>query len=295
VNQRYKGLIHFAIAALLVCGSLLVKGIVAEPIAWPAPVAVDQNNGFVLTSLPEAFAGRYELAEAPPKGEPGTLAVNEDTKETLHIGGPVDKERFSQRKSNWMYSAYYYDSTFDGLVKKPRRYKELTQGAEAAGLWRLDVYYYTGLADAIPHVPEICGRAGGLTVMQDQCGDVNFKLPQPVWLSSSEKAASSVTFHKTQLESTAFDSHYKLEYYVLMVNGAPYTDRQVARVALAKDLVLGRKHVYYAKIQFAPIVVTDPALAQEAAGEFVKAFLPQVLKMLPSAQDVKDVNSSAKK
>jgi hypothetical protein len=156
----------------------------------------------------------------------------------------------------------------------------------------LQVYYYTGLVDAMAHVPEVCGAAAGLTPIDRLT--TSFRLRQPVWLGGAPGGENTaVTFARIQSEYARTPGARRLDYYVIVVNGSPQTDRDTARLSMLHDLT--SRHNYYAKIQFAPLVVIDPAKADEAAGEFVNAFLPQVLKMLPSAQDVKDINSAAKK
>ena len=72
-------------------------------------------------------------------------------------------------------------------------------------------------------------------------------------------------------------------------------DRNEVRIMLGSLFV---KHAYFAKIQFAPVpavqkvggklryAVPSPAEADQAAADFVKQFLPHILKTLPTAQDV---------
>ena len=283
---------HFLLAAaiLVLAGAgwnamVAAIGIVTlkEPVPWPAGVEVDE--GFRTTSLPEAF-GPYQFVsqdgelDVDRKGDPvrdgkpdGLAVITKDTMELLGIGTYADEQNLPGRKSNWYSIRTYRDSRLP--PSHPLRY------------WQLDVYYYTGGVDLVPHVPETCAVAGGA----DYIGTTDLDVPAAPG-TPAPWADRSVPFRRAlfQQNRTPF-----VQYYVFSLNGRPENDRKWVRWSLASPFV---RHAYFAKIQFAPkpapprYVMASPAESDAAARDFATHFLPYVLKALPMPDDVQRLDKA---
>jgi hypothetical protein len=233
-----------------------------DPVPWPA--AVEVTSDFRLKSLP-ATLGPYRILE----GEKGDAVLNEDLLEQLKIGTALDKSRVAQRQSNW-YSVRYYVLA---NVKSHTPY----------GAWRLEIYYYTGGLDKVPHVPERCLAAGGATVTGSD--NVNVEI-----------AGIPAPWNKFDIERTRFDAteqgltRQQVVYYLFSLNGQPENSWENVRATLSLPWV---RHCYFAKMQFAPLVdnVSDLEEADQAAREFLRTVLPAVLQQLPTAADVQKLST----
>jgi len=296
--------VHFLVAGAIlllaaVAWSSIVEGmhLVTEksPVPWTARVEV--NDKFIMTSMPNKM-GPFEFVSADgeidfshknqdfvkdgrPDGE-GDFDLQGDLMESLGIGTPTDEGNLALRRSNWLTIRTYRDNRRP--PGDPLRY------------WRLEVYYYTGGVDLVPHVPEICIQAGGAKWVGTS--------PLPVELAGAEAPWGKNTvfqralFQKTDNSGTATSSF--VQYYLFSLNGSPATNRNEVRLALGSLFI---RHAYFAKIQFAPVPVVqrtsrgltyrlpDPAETDPAAVDFVTHFMPHVLKMLPMPQDVAKLDS----
>jgi hypothetical protein len=81
-----------------------------------------------------------------------------------------------------------------------------------------------------------------------------------------------------------------VQYYTFSLNG--YNEPSWKKVRWHLATSPWEKYCYFAKIQFAPIApVTDLAATDRAAEQFVREFLPHVLKALPSSSQVELLNA----
>jgi len=191
----------------------------------------------------------------------GEIVLEGDMLSALRIGSDLDRSRLKQRCSNWYGIGIYRDS------REPNR------------LWRLEVYYYTGDVDKVPHVPERCLVAGGATLL-DSTG-LHFAAPQapPPW--------DNTKFIRTLYQYT--DSRegitrQAVQYYTFNFNGKTESSWKAVRLGLAYPWV---HYCFFAKIQFAPLTpVTDAETTDRQAAEFARAFMPEVIRHLPTAADV---------
>jgi hypothetical protein len=257
---------HFLIAAVLlgaaaatwnILSAQLGIWVIKEPVVWPEGVRVDE--AFRMTSLPERI-GPYVLHKDKER------EIDADTMELLRIGHHGDKVNRPGRISNWLAVGIWRDTTVP--EGSPMQY------------WRLEVYYYTGGADVVPHVPEICLVAGGADVEKTETASA--KLGGPLGKG-----------HEAWLQPLTFQAlRYRLpnipgtrsSYYIFSLNGRPENDRLLVRLKLTNPLV---RHAYFAKIQFEPLgAAADSRQTDAAAGRFAQAMLPQILKVLPAASDV---------
>ncbi|MHC4561188.1 MAG: hypothetical protein ACYS8X_00265 [Planctomycetota bacterium] len=273
------GLAAFIVAMVVIglCagGVKLVGWVEKLPVVWPQGVEVD--DAFRNLSLVQS-AGPFQIVEP---GDPKHLSNDEhdgadrifksDLMSLLGIGGAADRRRYPLRQSNWYISRIYVDSRATGR-NSPFRY------------WRLDVYYYTGLRDSVPHVPEICQEAGGATVTSE---NVFFDIP-----AGTSPWRERVGFRRVISERTARNgtSARAVEYYIFSVNGRPLNERIDTRIALNMPTV---RHSYFAKIQFGPIpdrTIRDIEEVDRRAEEFMQHLLPHVLGMLPTKEDIRKLD-----
>jgi len=227
----------------------------------------------------QQFKGELGELKREKNGEPvldgvpdGEKTIIGEVLESLAIGTPLDLERYDDRKSSWYVSRTYVDTT-----KTPgQRYR----------LWQLDVTYYTGTLDKAPHFPERCLRAAGMELPSGGQGDIEFiapEAPNPRW-----RVPVSVRYveYKNPRRNVA---NLNVQYYVYSLNGEPESSWKTVRLAMGS--VFG-KYAYFAKIQFQPLnEINSAEEARLATQEFVRHMLPEVLKWLPTSEDIKRLES----
>ena len=251
-----------------------------EPVPWPKHVQVD--NKWRNTSFP-AEIGPYRLAEDgeltfDQSGRPvkdgladGERTHNDDILESLFAGQLIDKLR-ANRSSVWYFSRVYGDSR--ASVTSPQ-YK----------YWLLDVTYYTGALDTVPHISATCLNAGGATVLKET--DFTVSVPEAPKPWNEPLTIRRVLFSD--------QNRLYLQYYLFSMNGEPNSSREMVRAKLASPL---KKYVYFAKIQVSPrFPVTDEAEMDTRTREFITTCLPAVLKDIAMPSDIhllESANTSGK-
>jgi hypothetical protein len=277
-----RGQRHFVLAALilgLAAGgwSWTVKtlkwAVHKEAVPWPEGVRVSQE--FALQTLATQM-GPYHMVredgrldtdargELRRDGRPdGEVLLEDDVKEVLGVGTSADRTRYGARQSNWYCVRIYEDMRPDAAFR----------------FWQLEVYYYTGALDKVPHVPERCWIAGGATLLGGQ--NVTFEAP------GLTNGWSSPAVRRTQFEVTdrlGMKTSRSTQYYVFDFNGRPEESWKMVRLRLNDPRL---RRCYFAKIQFGPLSeVQDVVQADQAAGEFFRAALPHVMKVLPSPEQL---------
>jgi len=135
-------------------------------------------------------------------------------------------------------------------------------------------------------VPTNCIVAGGGTIISDQCGSVSMAIP-----------SAAQPWDKIMVQRTAWlardkngVAHRYFQYYLFSLNGRPSDNRYQVREVLMHPL---KKYCYFAKIQVAPLVADLTAKENdEVCRDFLMYALPDILKYLPSEQDVRRLESS---
>lgn len=284
------GWVHFAIAA----GILLVTAIAwqyaiaalkfvtqKEAVQWPQHVMVNPDT-FRWENFPEVIGGRFELAadgelSSEPDGVPdGEILITEDVMESLGIGTKYDKKRVDDRKSNWFITRIYRDNS--RAQGHPMRY------------WRIDIYYYTGGLDTVPHVPERCFQAAGAVSLGSK--EVKFHAPNAKGLWGEEIEWMRARFELPTRGGLGL--RQISEYYIFSLNGRPESKWTKVRAGLTDPRV---KYCYFAKIQFGPYGpdVHDVAKFDKAAEEFISYLLPTITAAFPTPEDVKAAGAAAQK
>lgn len=258
------GWVHFGIAA----GLLLVAGVglgaavkllglhpVKAPVPPPAFLVIDDGQ---LQNFPRKL-GPYELAVGlSPSIPEGIVKPEKDELATLGM---------NDYKDNWYYFAFYRDT-------RPGR-----QGRVV----RLNITYYTGLLDMVPHIPDICLVAGGNEILEAESGpvDVTVRGASPPW--------NAFTVYRT-VYATPGDNGRPAgkgaQYYFFSVNGQLVSSRADVRLILS-DLWLS--HAYYAKIQLAGDSEDNLQASDELCRDFLTHAMPEILRFLPSAADVEQL------
>jgi hypothetical protein len=261
---------HFMIAVLMVivtAAFALREWPQPEPVPWPDKVQVDEK--FRMTSLPtELGGGHYVLASDRD------LEVSDYDLRSLKIGTSLDKERRSQRRSNWYAVGVYRDTR----AEEQSPYRD----------WHLAVYYYTGVGDKVPHVPERCQVAGG--AMNVVSENVPFAVGDSGSTWPAEIELCRVRYEKEG--GFATDRYQGVEYYIFSLNGRPENSWKQVRFELSLPW---QKYCYFAKIQFSPARgVTDVRQADKKAEEFLRDCLPEVLKLLPTPADIERLKAAGK-
>lgn len=245
------------------------------PVPWPACVEV---NEFRNVSFPTVLGSyrRLENGELPrppsdtrPEGVPdGESILQSDVLDTLGMGNGLDKSLMARRASNWYLSRIYVDTRES--KDSPYRY------------WRADITYYTGGLDTVPHIPENCLAAGGAQIVGTEPVAMTVAgLPAP-W-------DRSVTFNRVEFASK---SQVYAQYYVFSLNGQPEVLWTAVRGRLMDPL---KRYCYFAKFQIGPLFpVADLDEANRKASDFADTMLSEVLKTLPTPQDIQQLESSGR-
>lgn len=276
---------HFTVAAVLLAVTAAVwpfaqhiigVALHKEPVPWPKGVQVDPET-FRLEDFPERF-GPYRLAadgelSAETDGEPdGEVIITDDIMEALKIGTPLDAMRVDERRSNWYISRIYIDTR--------------VEPGQVGRYWQLDVTYYTGGLDKVPHVPERCLAAAGATLLGDQSVEMRIPRAPAPW-------RQELSFQQTRYEvwdPQAFETRRYVQYYIFSFNGRPEPAWEMVRLRLNNPW---EEYSYFAKIQFAPLTpVGGFEKVNEQAAEFAAHFMPSVLRTLPMPEDVEQIENS---
>ena len=277
---RPHGRIHFALAV----GIILVAAVgwngamhwlkwamAKEPVPPPAAVETDEQS---LTSFPKQLPpparrapgddARFILADdgSISRAPKGTMRLKDEELSELGI---------TDHELNWYYMAYFRD--------------ERAATGHGPRLIQMDITYYTGLLDAVPHVPTVCLYAGGGRIINEDSGLIDVTIP------GAPAPWDKIQVYRTAYVITRNDRTVRsAQYHFFSMNGIPTASRLAVRRHLTKPWV---KYCYFAKVQFA-IEPPEPDLAAGDAvcREFLQAALPTILQYLPSAQDVEALAQS---
>lgn len=288
---------RFVVVAILLAVTAVAWPLVTHALGlvqWKLPVPcpnVTLDDKFRNLSFPKKLgvADRYQMVEddgvlfqdprthKPIKdGQPdGEVIWDEDTLATAGIGTAADKMYLTQGASNWYLSRIYEDTS----EKPDSLYR----------YWHLDVTYYTGSLDTVPHIPEVCLTAGGMTVPPSE----SFHMDPIAEIAGPQNKAWSgpLEFRRVPYENPENSSRF-VQYYIFSLNGNPEWSREKVRLL---QLDLWKNYAYFAKMQVYPLHdVGDPTEMDRHARDFIRAALPAVLKDLPTADDLQKLEAARK-
>ena len=259
-----------AVTILLVAGVSwnLAMGLLGwTMVKYPVPARGTELDKQQLVNFPPRLAG-YRLAKD------GELVFDKQTRRPIFDGKPdglmvvaseeLDELGTTKHKLNWYYMSIFRDTS-------------RSAGAPQAYI-QLNVTYYTGLLDAVPHVADRCIASTGGRVDPGRSGTISVSLPA----GEVPEAWREITLYRTAY--TSQDGNRSAQYHVFSMNGEPTAHGLTIRYGLIKPWV---RYCYFAKIQLAPY---RPNLSTEESDRicrnFAEAALPEVLKFLPTAADV---------
>ncbi len=270
LSDARRGWIHFALAAGLFLVAAVVWNIVMrgkyfakKPVPPPPHAQFEEHR---LTNFPDrigpyVLAGDGELSNKLDGQPDGLLIEREENLETL---GTLKDDW------NWYYMAVYRDTRAE---------------PNSSGRYiRLDITYYTGLLEAVPHVGERCIVAGGGTIIRNDCKPIAVGLPT---LSAAWEKWRDIKVYRTTYEvrRRADAVTRASQYHIFSMNGEPAYRWETVRWEMG---ALTLKYCYFAKIQITTRVPEPDVEKSDAiCREFLEYVLPEVLQFFPSTDDVK--------
>lgn len=266
---------HFMVAVAIlgaVAGAGAMLGwVVKRPVLWPGGVKVDED--FRLLSLASRFGPYAKVLEdgvfRKPDGKPDGERIFDRTEiKVLGLATQHHSDRYPRRRSNWYVSRIYAND-------------RITDWDDPYKFWRLEVFYYTGLKDQVPHVGERCREVAGGRLQSSKA--IAFRAP-----AAREPWGQQIDFQRIHFE------HGKpgdvpvqaVEYYVFSLNDTPQRSWEYVRWRVGLPMP---RYNYYAKIQFGPNGlkgIDSVSETDQAAAEFIKYALPSIVKLLPTAADI---------
>ena len=191
-----------------------------EPVPWPAGVEVDKE--FMMTEFADmipAIPPRYALLSSKSWNEHAISTrdaipyLSEETRQELGVGRAADGPRRALRSSNWYMARKFGDLR----VMDPQSARD--PGMMPCPYWHLDVIYYTGAVDTVPHVPERCMISTGATPLGHKV--LTWKgLPENAMGWTEVKVVRS-TFHLTDPQGRQSTIG---QYYTFSINGHNESD-----------------------------------------------------------------------
>jgi len=179
-----------------------------------------------------------------------------------------------------------------------RTYRNTTlEETDPASIMRLHVAYYTGTPDTVPHVPDRCYVAGGLTPINKgiatlQVEGDNYKRTDEGIFAKSQLHGGDVSVPADNFSATIFTfgspDDPKLQsnvMYFFAANGKFLATPDLVRL---QGFDLRDEYSYYCKIEVGAVLIRDPNDAIRLTGHFLSEVLPEILACLPDWSDVSD-------
>lgn len=259
-----------------------VFAITASSLGWYI-----HSNGLRITKLPVYPKDNLQLRaipnELPPSGDPRWVRVGQDrqmgAEELAALGSDNTISRIYQRVD--------------------------TIGTDHPLAFELHAVYYTGMIDAVPHVPERCMVAGGGEMMSGPT-----VVPVPLDLTESTGVLrevredgevrfsdrSEVSFQRVSLprgiedlamtvssfEVLGSDQRVWAGYFFIANGGVVASASGVRGLAYQ----LESDYAYYAKIQFSSLSVDSAEGLAQLAADALEDLLPEIMRCVPDWDEV---------
>ncbi len=142
----------------------------------------------------------------------------------------------------------------------------------------LSVTYYTGVQDQVPHIPEMCNKAGGMTQVESE------KLVWRIDSIDRDVALNRLGFLPPQQPNKRV-----YVYYTINVNGDFYNERQLVRIRMGDT----DPYLYFSKVEIAfdPQATADrDELDQRAKDVLEKALFELIRSHWPPKGSEKGVS-----
>lgn len=186
----------------------------------------------------------------------------------------------------------------------------LAPGVEGSAV-RLHVAYYTGTADTIPHVPELCYVASGVEAVDSRQIEVELDAAGLRTGADGEPEATTGSGRTVRLPSRRIPMHLftfrprggddsASVFYFFLANGRLFGSKRGVRLSAIN---IRDRYAYYCKIELMPGVLrthpetgkpvfsggmNDPAQAIETVRRFLGDALPEILACLPDWHEVRE-------
>lgn len=180
-----------------------------------------------------------------------------------------------------------------------------TIGTSNPVLFELHAVYYTGMIDAVPHVPERCVVAGGgQMVFGPQITRIPLDLSPEAGVLRTERedgqvrysARSNVTFQRLPLprgierlamsvsafEDLRSSSNIWAGYFFIANGGVVASAAGVRGLAYQLD----SDYAFYAKVQFSTWTVDSPEEFAELVADALRDLLPEIMRCVPNWDEV---------
>lgn len=168
---------------------------------------------------------------------------------------------------------------------------------EPGSLLRLHVAYYTGTIDTVPHVPERCVTASGMTSTDRKIETVNLGSPRIIREADGTAIATSAAGQRVNLPTVEvpvrvirFENTQRSEQppmyvtYLFAANGKYVPTPEDVRL---EAFNLKDRYSYYCKIEVTPVGLTEEEPAVDAVEQFLTWALPEVMVCLPDWEQVR--------
>jgi len=221
-----------------------------------------------------------------------------------HFGGyeMITAESMSKEMENSLGTPYYISWVFRDSRLRPE---------EPGAAVRMHVAYYTGKADTIPHVPELCFVASGVHGLDSRQIEVDLEAPGLAVGPDGRVTAQSAAGETVHLPSTRVpmdmftfrprgSQQEVAVMYFFVANGRYYGSKLGVRAMSAVNV--RDRYAYYCKIELMPGFlrphpetgklifaggVADQAKAIEVLRRFLSLALPEVMTCLPDWEEVR--------
>jgi hypothetical protein len=195
----------------------------------------------------------------------------------------------------------------DNFVSRYFEQKEAYEDKKQPHLFELHIAYYTGMIDAVPHVPERCLVGAGvqqrglsrvvdvpldmakLIIEQDLDPELH---PEPIYKARSpirfDRVRLPVGVDRLKLRVTPFRGADGRDFYAgyfFITNGGTVPSADAIRLLAFR---LEDEYAYYTKVQFTSWTVESPEELGELAGAVLDEVFPELMRYLPDWVEVKE-------
>lgn len=223
--------------------------------------------------------------------------------ELLHHDPPLPKDVASELGTKQYFNRYYVNNG-DGLYADEIEVVEGKRGEYAGGkgqiepgqLAKVHIAYYTGMLDAVPHVPDKCWVVAGSKMVYRKPHTLDlYRLdykPDPehggLVLAESEGFDKAVrlpgdTFDAIIFSGADIDGNVTSALYFFLANGQAIASNHEVRFSFS----LNDRYSYYCKVEVMFPGVNDPERIEALAEDLLSDLMPEIMACLPDWTEVK--------
>lgn len=226
-----------------------------------------RNRGFVAcVALLVLFAGGFQILATVQ----GFIFAKErvDLRKPLNLLdrdrlAPYELDRAIEIQSDIL-NQLGTDQYLQWIVRVPDRLEEPDRGR----LLSLFVTYYTGLPDAVPHVPEACYAGGGHKLVKQSPDEITIS-------SEAQQIVVPIQLLEFRKESQ-FGRNSRIVLYTFHANGQFRADRTAVRLAIGS---LTDRYAYFSKVEVG-VDLEEGRFTKDQAVTSAKRFLEVAIPIL---------------